>query len=94
MVLAVNREPVGFVAFAGNAVRDPEIAPDNGLYAVGDRVRVKAQTPEDIHVVRDPERHLAAFGRGFQNRIKPDNAVGDRIFRVKPQVDKLVGHSR
>ena len=79
---------VGFLL----VVRDPNITAENGFDAVSQRVRKETQSPENIHVVGKAQRHIPAAYRLFQHRIQPHDAVGDGIFGMKTQMNKLAGH--
>ena len=79
---------VGFLL----VVRDPNIATENGFDAVCQRVRKETQSPENIHVVGKAQRHIPTAHCLFQHRIQPHDAVGDGVFGMKTQMNKLTGH--
>ena len=92
VILTIHRQAIRLVPLVGIFVRDPQIAPDDGLDAVGNRVRVKAQTAENIHRVGDAERNAPFLGDRMQDRIQTHDTVGDGVLGMKTQVNELIGH--
>ena len=92
VVLAVDGEAIGIVAFALCRVGDPQVTADDGLDAVGHRVRVKAQRPKKVHRIGNPKRHAALGDHFLQNWIKTHDAVLNGVFGVKAQMNETGGH--
>ena len=91
VIHAENAEARGRLGFF--EVFDPQVAPENGLQARGERVRVKAQPAENIHQVRDPHGHAARFEHLVNHRVDANQPVRDGVLGMKAQVDELgIGH--
>ena len=74
-------------------VFDAQVAPEDGLQARGERMRVKTKPAENIHQVRDAHGHAAHFEHLVNHRVDANQPVRDGVLGMKAQVDELgIGH--
>ena len=86
VVHAVERHPVGIVGEL--VVLDLDVAAEDGLETGGERMRVKAQAAEDVHQVRNAERHPAHFKSLVNGGVDAHEPVRDGILGVKTKMNE------
>ena len=69
-------------------VLDLDVAAKDGLETSRERMRVKAQAAEDVHQVRNAERHPAHFKSLVNGGVDAHEPVRDGILGVKTKMNE------
>ena len=73
MIHRVDAEPVRLLQVL--RIHDPQVASENRLDAGSERVRIKAQPPENIHQIADADCHTSALFHCMDHGIHANDAV-------------------
>jgi len=89
-VLAQQRQEIGLVRVFG--VFQPDVRPDQGLDARGDGLAVELHRPEKVGAIGQRHGRQALRARAGDQLGDADDAVGQGIFGVDPQMHEYGIH--